>query len=265
MPLVILLTISLCCLHLDYRYQYFHLLKKWFVVPRNYIYRAANFPLELFLGITKYLVSHSNLLQENIYLKQLNLNYTTKLQLFSALEAENNRLKKLLDFSEQQQQSFSLAKVINVDPDPFIHQLVLNKGAKHGVYVGQPIVDASGLLGSIVMVEDETSVAMLITDLNYAVPVVNLRTGFRAIALGTGNIAELILQHAPHTVDIKEQDIFVTSGIGGKYPYGYKVGVVKMVQREINLPFATVILSVNTQLDNCHEILLLNSNKDNIK
>lgn len=252
-------------MHVDYRYQYFYICKKWFVAPRNYIYQASNFPFELVRTIAKYFLLHSNLLQENIYLKQLNLYQASKLQLLEGLEVENHRLKKLLDFSEQQQQSFSLAKVINVDPDPFIHQLVLNKGAQHGVYVGQPIVDANGLVGSIVIVDSTTSVAMLITDLNYAVPVVNLRTGFRSIALGTGNISELILQHVPHTSDIKEQDIFVTSGMGGKYPYGYKVGTVKTIQRETNLPFATITLSVNTQLDNCHEILLINSNKDDIK
>lgn len=264
-PLFILLVIALFCLNIDYRYQFFKVFKKSFVMPRNYVFQVANFPFDLFRNTIKYFVLHNNLLQENIYLKQLNLLQATKLQLLSALEVENIRLKNLLLFSEQQKQMFSLAGVINVDPDPFIHQLILNKGMSHGVYVGQPIVNADGLLGSIVSVDYTTSVAMLLTDLNYAVPVVNLRTGFRTIVLGTGNTRELILQHAPHTADIKEQDIFVTSGIGGKYPYGYKVGIVKTVQHETNLPFATVTLSVETSLDNCHEVLLIYRDKDDIK
>jgi rod shape-determining protein MreC len=254
--------IAVCCFLVDYHYKFFTVIKRYFIIPRTYIFQTVSLPMELFRDITKYFVWHNNLLQENIYLKQFNQLLSTKIQTFTALERENTRLKELLKFSEQQSQFLILAKVIDASPDLFTHQIILNKGLKHGVYVGQPIVNQDGILGSIITVENTTSIAMLITDMNYAVPVLNLRTGFRAIALGTGDYKELVLQHVPHTVDIKAQDVFVTSGIGGKYPAGYKVGTVKTVQHETNFPFANIVLEVTTQLNNCHEVLLIYPNKE---
>ncbi len=242
---------------MDFRYQSFGVFKKIFVIPRSYILHTVDFPFELFRNIVKYVVSHTKLVQENIYLKQLNQIESAKLQILHTLELENIRLKNLLNFSEQQKQVFGLAKVIDVVPDPFKHQVVLNKGLQHGVYVGQPIVDAHGVLGSIISVEEKISTAILITDFSYAVPVVNLRNEVRAIALGTGKFTELTLQHVPHTADIKEQDVFVTSGIGGKYPSGYKVGVVDRVQHEKNFPFASISLKVEERFNSCHEVLLI--------
>ena len=257
---MVVLVIAMFCIGLDYRYKSFGIFKKLFVVPRTYVLQTANFPFELCRNLTKYFVSHNNLLQENMYLKQLNKFQSANLQVLRTLELENVRLKNLLQFSEQQKHVLSLAGIIDVNPDPFKHQIVLNKGLNHGVYVGQPIINAHGILGSVIAVEKTTSVAMLITDINYAVPVLNVRNGFRAIALGTGNYIELKLQHIPHTADIKEQDVFVTSGIGGKYPPGYKVGIVKKVQHETNFPFAEILLQLETHIDSCHEVLLINGN-----
>jgi rod shape-determining protein MreC len=257
---MVVLVIAIFCISLDYRYKSFVVFKKLFVAPRTCMLQAVNFPFEVFRNVAKNFIAHNNLLQENIYLRQLNKFQSANLQVLRTLELENIRLKNLLQFSEQQKQVLSLASVIDVSTDPFKHQIVLNKGLKHGVYVGQPIINANGVLGSIVSVEKTTSIAMLITDINYGVPVLNIRNGFRAIALGTGNPTELILQHVPHTADIQEDDVFVTSGIGGKYPPGYKVGIVKKVQHEINFPFAEILLRLETQVDSSQEVLLVYGN-----
>lgn len=227
--------------------------------------QTVNLPFELFRDLAKYLVSHKNLVQENIYLKQLSKIQAANLQILRTLELENVRLKNLLQFSESQKNVFSLANIIDVNLDPFKQQIILNKGVDHGVYIGQPIINAEGVLGSIISVEPTTSVAILITDINDAIPVLNLRNGFRAIAIGSGNIQELTLQHVPNTADIKEQDVFVTSGIGGKYPAGYTVGMVNKVKKEINFPFASISLNVAAKMDSCQEVLLIYVNKNKIE
>jgi len=224
--------------------------------------QTVNLPFELFRDVAKYIVSHKNLVQENVYLKQLSRLQSVHLQTLRTLELENARLKGLLQFTESQKNVFSLANIIEVDPDPFKHQVILNRGVQHGVYIGQPIVNADGVLGSIISVEHKTSVAILITDLSYAIPVLNLRNGLRAIALGTGNMKELTLQHVPNTADIQEQDVFVTSGIGGKYPTGYLVGTVNKVKKEVNFPFASISLNVSAKLDSCREVLLIYVNRN---
>lgn len=73
---------------------------------------------------------------------------------------------------------------------------------------------------------------------------------------------KLTLQHVPNTADIKEQDIFVTSGIGGKYPSGYVVGTIDEVKKEVHFPFASISLRVAAKLDSCNEVLLIYVNKN---
>jgi rod shape-determining protein MreC len=215
-----------------------------------------NLPSEMYGGIKQFFILRKKLTEENNYLKQVSTIQAARLQKLQSLEIENDRLKNLLNFTELRQGVFSLTKVIDVNPDPFKHQIILNRGLENNIYVGQPVMSAEGLIGSIVAVEPKTSVAMLITDINHAVPVLNLRNGFRAIALGTGDFKQLTLQHVPNTADILERDIFVTSGLGGKYPVGYVVGYVGKIKKEINFPFASVNLVVAAKLDSCQEVLL---------
>ena len=244
---------------MDYKYYTFSKIKKFFLIPRYYIIQTVNLPFEFFKDLRNYFILHKNLAQENITLKKLIKVQAVRLQIFQSLELENIRLKELLRFSETQTHIFSLANVIDTNLDLFKHQIVLNRGALQGAYVGQPILNADGVLGSLVTVEDNISIAILITDLSYAIPVLNLRNGLRAIALGSGDLYTLNLQHVPKTADIQEQDVFVTSGMGGKYPSGYIVGKVSKIKREVNFPFASVTLQAAASLDSCREVLLLNN------
>ncbi len=261
----ILLLIAIVCFNLDYRYKTFTTFKKLLEVPRYYLINTVSFPFECYRDILTYVISHKNLIQENIYLKQLANIQSANLQKLEMLELENIRLKKLLHFTGSQKNVFGLANIIDIYTDPFKHQLTLNRGMNHGTYVGQTIMNAEGVLGSIISVEKKTSIAILITDISYAIPVLNLRNGLRAIALGSGDVKELTLQHVPNTADIKEQDVFVTSGIGGKYPAGYVVGTVSKVKKEVNFPFASISLTVAAKLDSCQEVLLIYLHKNTIE
>ena len=64
--------------------------------------------------------------------------------------------------------------------------MILNKGRNDGVYVGQPVLDAYGLMGQVIAVDSITSRVLLITDTQSAIPVLNVRNGMRSIAIGVG-------------------------------------------------------------------------------
>lgn len=247
---------------MDYKYYCFTGLKNFFLVPRYYIAQTVNLPFEFIKELKSYFILHKKLYQENTNLKQLIKLQAARLQVFQSLELENIRLRELFSFSETKKHNFSLAHVIEVKPDLFKHQILLNRGKLQGAYVGQPVLNADGIIGSLVNVEDNISTAILITDLSYAIPVLNLRNGIRAIALGSGELQTLFLQHIPKTADIQEQDVFVTSGLGGKYPQGYIVGKVVKIKKEVSLPFASVILYASANLDSCKEVLLLHEVKE---
>ena len=192
--------------------------------------------------------------------KQLQADYLlqqSKLQILDSILKENTRLRALLNSSAKSADVLSMANILCADPDPFTHQYIIDKGSDDGVYIGQPVIDASGVVGKIIALTSSTARLMLITDASNAVPVENLRNGVRMIAIGTGRSNTLELQYVPATVDVKVGDLLVTSGLGGKYPAGYHVGVIKEVVRELGNNFASILVTPQANLNQCKQVLLL--------
>jgi rod shape-determining protein MreC len=155
-----------------------------------------------------------------------------------------------------------VAELIGVSPEPERHHLVINKGKEDGVFVGQPLIDADGLMGQIVEVSGGTSRALLVTDVTHSVPVQVNRSGVRAIAEGTGALGSLEVRHVSATTDIEPGDLLVTSGLGGRFPVGYPVAVVEAVEREAGDAFAHVVAVPTAALDRTRHVLLVFTTQD---
>lgn len=195
--------------------------------------------------------------EENDRLKARELLLEGRLQKMAALEAENQRLRALLDSSFRVGERVLVAEILEVDLEPFSQQIVINKGSRDEVTVGQPLLDAAGVVGQVVHVSPFTSTAMLITDASHALPVRVNRSGLRAIAVGTGSPSRLELLHLPVNADIEAGDLLVTSGLGGSFPPGYPVATVERVERNAAEAFATVVAHPVAKLDQSREVLLV--------
>jgi len=203
------------------------------------------------------LASRRSLQEENDRLKTEQLLLKAELQKYQSLQTENQRLRKLLDSSFKVGERVLIAELLSVDLDPYRHEILLNKGSRDGVYVGQPIVDASGVMGQITQVTPLTATAMLITDPSHAIPVQVDRNGLRSVAQGIGSIEWLSLPHIPNSADIHEGDLLVTSGLGGRFPPGYPVARVERLQRDPGEAFAKIFARPLAALDRSREVLLI--------
>ena len=143
-----------------------------------------------------------------------------------------------------------------MDPNPFTHRIIINKGERDGVVLGQPVLDARGLMGQVVELMPYTSRVLLLTDTTHSIPVQVNRNGLRAIASGTGNPERLELRHVADTADIKVGDLLVSSGLGQRFPAGYPVATVKEVIHDSGQPFA-IVRAVPTAALNRSRYLLL--------
>ncbi|MDG2273646.1 MAG: rod shape-determining protein MreC, partial [Halioglobus sp.] len=178
-------------------------------------------------------------------------------QQMASLQAENVRLRSLLNSSALVRDDVLVAELIGVSPDPERLQLVLNKGRSDGVYVGQPLIDANGLMGQVVEVSSSTSRALLISDMTHAVPVQVNRNGVRAILEGTGVLGSLEVRHISATTDIRKGDLLVTSGLGRRFPEGYPVAVVARVEQDPGEAFVRVLAVPTAELDRTRHVLLV--------
>lgn len=201
--------------------------------------------------------TRSNLADENQRLKQQQLIQNAKLQKMAALQAENNRIRKLLDSAERIEEKVLIAEIVAVDIDPYQHKVVINKGALHGAFIGQALVDSHGIAGQLVEVSLLTSTALLITDTEHAIPIVNNRTGVQTIVDGTGNAGRLKLQWLGNDEDAQPGDLLVTSGLGGRFPGGYPVGTITFFQKNLGKEFATVYAKPAAKISRSREVLLV--------
>ncbi|QKX19023.1 rod shape-determining protein MreC [Microbulbifer sp. YPW1] len=184
--------------------------------------------------------TREELLEENSRLQHQVMLLEQQAQLLAAVRAENTQLKELMNSAESVDQRVLVAQVIGVSPDPLEHVLIIDKGRSDGVQQGAAIMDASGLLGQVIEAGDISSRVVLITDANHALPVQVLRNSVRAVAEGTGDLYRLKLRHLANTSDIREGDLLLSSGLGGRFPAGYPVGEVTSVSRDPGRAFADV-------------------------
>jgi len=225
-----------------------------FVYPLQYV---ANLPITVTNWASEVLTTRARLMEENAWLRDEQLVLSSKIQKFEILEAENERLREMLQSSERLGERVLIAELLAIDLQPFRHQIVINKGQREGVYDGQPIVDANGVMGQIVHVGPFSSTVLLLTDPTHAIPVQINRNGLRSVAVGTGQSHILQLEHLSNNVDIREGDLMVSSGLGSRFPSGYPVGVVHNISRVPGEPFAKVTIIPSAQLEKSREVLLV--------
>lgn len=203
------------------------------------------------------LADQRELIEENRYLREQLLLLSHRVQRMASLTAENVRLRELLNAAQRADMPYITAELLSLDSDPFTHQMVIDRGRSDGVYVGQPVMDASGLIGQVISVSAYNSRVLMVPDASHAVPVQVNRNGLRFIVQGTGRYDELDVLHVPDTADIRVGDLLVTSGLGGRFPEGYPVARVVEVVHDPGEPFAEVVAEPIAKTERSRHFLLL--------
>ncbi len=255
--LSMLMLLSIVMMAADHRGNHLEPLRAGLSLLISPLQYLVNLPFTAGAWLSDAFASRNALLDENSRLQEEHLALMARLQKYEALEMENLRLRELLQSSVKVSGRTSAAEIIAVDLDPFKRQIVINKGTRHGVSIGQPLLDARGVLGQIVHAAPYTSSALLITDPTHAIPVQVLRNGLRSIAFGSGASNRLDLPYLANNADIQAGDVLVSSGLGGRFPADYPVGKVVSVELDSNQPFAKVSAEPSADLERNREVLLL--------
>jgi rod shape-determining protein MreC len=206
---------------------------------------------------TDQLRSRETLLAENRELHEKQLILEARLQKLVALEAENERIRELLSSAKSLNEHVLIAEIIGINQDPYRHQITLNKGTRDGIYRGQALVDASGILGQVTEVGATTSKALLITDPDHGIPVEINRTGLQTIAIGRGDGRGLKLPFLPSNADIQVGDLLVSSPLGGRFPAGYPVGEVYEIRHTPGEHFMEALAYPSARLNQGRQALLV--------
>ena len=255
--LLALVFLSIVVMYVDNRDNYLDAARKAIGAAVYPIRVVVDAPLRFWSWIGDSTTSRNDLELELGRLQVERLLTNARLQRLNALEAENTRLRALLDARVQVPDQIRVAEIMSVDANPFSHSLVIDVGSRDGVFDGQALVDVEGVVGQVIRTGLLTSQAMLISDTDHALPVEVNRNGLRTIAVGTGQIGSLDLPFVVNNADIRAGDLLVTSGLGGAFPAGYPVAVVASVTRIPQEPYADVTATPTAALGQVREVMLI--------
>lgn len=249
--------LSIVLMTLDHRFGQLERLRSGLNLLLSPVQYVVDLPLAAFDWTNTTFMAYSTLLEENQQLNEEKKQLSAQLLKFSALEAENLRLRELLDSSVQIQDRVLIAEVLHVEIDPLKRQIIINKGTQDGAYIGQTIIDAQGVVGQIIHTSPFTSTVMLITNPDHAIPVQVARNGIRSIAVGSREDYRLELPYLATNADVKTGDLLITSGLGGRFPYGYPVAEVYRVEQDDAATFSNAYARPTARLDRHREVLLV--------
>lgn len=247
-----LLVLSLILLICDHDLGCFRKLRTGFLpLVAAPFYQIINWPINMTKNVLDNLSIKQQLIKENTHLRSQLLLNQVLLQKLETVEQENIQLHALLKSATLLERDFLAAKFIKFN--------IVDKGKLNNVFIGQPVVDAYGLIGQIILVEKNLSKVLLISDTKSAIPAMIVRNGLQVIIVGMGNSEYLELANIPETMDIKEGDLLVTSNTGERFPSGLAIGKITSVQRIPGNRFVKVNVSINAHLGDSKNVLLVRS------
>jgi len=255
--MVVICLVSIALMVLDNRNQAMQSVRSLLATAVYPIRVLIDTPSSIGNWLGESMSTRDTLMTQNRQLMDRILVQSAHLQRMAALEAENARLRALLDSTEKVADRVLIAEIMSVDMNPFRHKIVVNKGSSDGVYVGQAMIDAQGVIGQITRDQIYSAEALLITDVDHALPVELLRNQLRTIAMGTGDMERLSLPFLPRNADVIEGDLLVTSGLGGTFPPGYPVGTVEEVTSDAGERFLRIRAMPAARLNRIREVLLI--------
>jgi len=255
--LVLLTILSVALMFFDHRGHHLEKIRAGLMVVAYPIQFIAALPSRVGGGITDFFTTRETLREDNEKLLTERQALLTKLQQFDALDAENNRLRSLLGSAARVTDKALAADLVEVSAEPFTRKVVVAKGSQDGVYPGQPVIDAHGIMGQVTQVAARVCRVTLITDSGHAIPVLDNRSGLRALVFGTGDPDALKVPYLTASTDIKVDDLLVSSGMGGTFPAGYPVAQVVKIVNDPNESFLDITVKPAAQLNHGKQVLLI--------
>jgi rod shape-determining protein MreC len=255
--LILYLTIAVALMVTDHHSGYLKQVRAGAGTLAVPLYRIAQAPVEAARWLHAAGGERVELKRENDALRAELLLAQARMNAARIETEQNRRLQDLLDAGRRYRLSGRMVQVFDVDIDPYRQRLILDAGTANGVRVGQPVIDAHGLVGQIMTTTASSSTVMLLTDPDHAIPIRNARTGQRAVAYGQGRDDRILLPTLPMNSDIAIGDQLLTSGLGGRFPAGFPVAIVRDVGVDENGTFAQASAEPLARLRLSTELLLL--------
>lgn len=250
-------VLSVALLMADARLHALSLIRQGIGIALYPLQAAALLPRDVFFATTGYFTALSAVKEENRLVRERAVQNAQQLQQTRQLMAENAHLRELLKASERVPLKTVMSEILYDARDPFSRKVTIDRGQRHGLLAGHPVIDAIGVIGQVTRTFPFTAEVTLLTDKDHAIPVQVLRSGVRGVAYGRGQTSELELRFMASNADIEKGDVLTTSGIDGIYPAGLAVATVTSVDTKTTDEFARILCKPTAGVSHHRQLLVL--------
>lgn len=214
---------------------------------------------ELFINFfdKKTLILKNKKLHQKILVNKINL-----LKIYY-IKKENIELRKILNAPLMQDEKKILTKALSIGKNFYKDQIIINKGNLSGVYKGQILANDKGIIGQVISTNKLTSKVMLVCNINHALPVQTTKNNIRIVLIGNGCDKEMELDYILNIKKINIGDFLITSGLGGRFPKGYPVGIISTIRFDDSKDKTVIKVHSFINFKKLNYLVLLNMNNKN--
>jgi rod shape-determining protein MreC len=196
---------------------------------------------------------------ENLQLRRKVASLTTENLKLRQTDSDLRRLRGLLGYSEQFRMNTSMAQVVMLDMGGRFKSIIIDRGSDDGVEINDAVVNASGLIGRVVLTTNDLAKVQLVTDNNCSVGALVERTRRQGVIRGDGRTAANMYD-VPSLADVVAGDKVLTAGIDGIYPKGIPIGVVTRADQGQSL-FKTLQVRPAVDFGSIEEVIVIHTRK----
>lgn len=262
LPFFLLLLISISLMSYDHRYNINYNIKQYISALNAPIKFIINTPSTITQNLKIYL-SNQETLHKKIKSQQNEINLLRlNAQKLQSLENENTNLRKILQIKEIVKKEIIIAEIVLPNQINGIPQVIINKGAKDNIKPGSAVMNSQGLIGQVTQVNNNSSKITPTTSNQFAVSAISNKGSINGIISGTGG-PFLEIQQLPAYESLAIGDYFLTSGLGGIYPRGIKIGKVTKIIPTNNSQFNRITITPFSSPLSFSEVMLIRNISDN--
>ncbi|BDH62435.1 cell shape-determining protein MreC [Lysinibacillus sp. PLM2] len=198
---------------------------------QSFVAKPTNYITGVFSDINSLL----NTYEENKRLKMRLEDFAVLQSQVNTLQSENESLREIVEKEDSLRDYVPIqATVISRNPDQWEEKIILNKGSSHGIEVNMAVMTAQGLIGKISLVTPLTSEVELLqtNNPNFRVSAVIQGENQEIFGLLEGYDVErneLIMKRIDSSLEVKEGELVISSGLGGIFPKGILIGEITEV------------------------------------
>lgn len=188
-------------------------------------------------GIYGYMYDYDNLKAENESLRAQLAKAQEEARAGSDAEEENERLRKLLNFTEKHSDmKLESAKIVARTASNWSSTFTISKGENDGIAVGDPVITEYGALtGTVTELGGGWATVSTIIDASTSIGSIASESGATGMIVGDYDLMQkgmTKLTYLPTDSQIFSGDTVLTSSVGGSYPEGLVIGTISSVQTE---------------------------------